>query len=107
MSVLPQELLLIVGVVGVGVLHTLVPDHWVPITLIARQHGWSTLETARAAFVAGIGHTISTLIIGLVVWFTGAELGALYGHVVDTLARLALVAFGLWIAVSAWREMNG
>src|SRR5665213_273882 len=107
MSVLPQELLLIVGVVAVGVLHTLVPDHWVPITLIARQRGWSTLETARAAFVAGSGHAISTLIIGLVVWFAGAEMGALYGRIVDTVASLALVAFGLWIAFSAWREMNG
>src|SRR5665213_1615542 len=107
MSILPQELLLIAGVAAVGVLHTLVPDHWVPITLIARQHGWSTLETARAAFVAGIGHTISTLVLGLVVWFAGAEMGALYGRIVDTVASLALVAFGLWIAVSAWREMNG
>jgi len=96
-----------VGVVAVGVLHTLVPDHWVPITLIARQRGWSTLETARAAFVAGSGHAISTLIIGLVVWFAGAEMGALYGRIVDTVASLALVAFGLWIAFSAWREMNG
>lgn len=31
---------LLVGVVlVVGILHTIVPDHWVPITLIARQRG--------------------------------------------------------------------
>ena len=29
------ELLLIGAVAAVGVLHTIVPDHWVPITLIA------------------------------------------------------------------------
>ena len=30
-------LLLVGAVATVGVLHTIVPDHWVPITLIARQ----------------------------------------------------------------------
>ena len=43
------ELLLVAAVATVGVLHTIVPDHWVPITLIARQRGWSKSETARAA----------------------------------------------------------
>jgi hypothetical protein len=48
------ELLLVAAVAAVGVLHTMVPDHWVPITLIARQRGWSRAETARASFQAGI-----------------------------------------------------
>jgi hypothetical protein len=39
------EFLLIVSVGVVGVLHTIVPGHWVPITLIARQRGWSKSET--------------------------------------------------------------
>ena len=49
------ELLLVATVAVVGVLHTIVPDHWVPITLIARQRGWSRAETGRVAFKAGIG----------------------------------------------------
>ncbi len=67
MNLVP-EALLVGAVVGVGVLHTVVPDHWVPITLIARQNGWSRRETAEAAFKAGTGHVVSTLLIGLVVW---------------------------------------
>ena len=59
------ELLLVGAVATVGVLHTMVPDHWVPITLIARQRGWSKSETARAALQAGIGHVLSTLLIAL------------------------------------------
>ena len=47
-----SEILLVGVVAAVGVLHTIVPDHWVPITLIARQRGWSTAETARAALQA-------------------------------------------------------
>jgi hypothetical protein len=47
--------LLAVSVAVVGVLHTIVPDHWASITLIARQRGWSKGETARAALQAEDG----------------------------------------------------
>jgi hypothetical protein len=84
-----------------------VPDHWVPITLLARQRGWSKAETARAALQAGTGHVVTTLLIGLVVWFAGVETATRFGSVVDTLSSLALFLFGGWIAFAAWRELRG
>src|SRR4029077_16496485 len=99
------ELLLVAAVATVGVLHTMVPDHWVPITLIARQRGWSKAETARAAVVAGTGHVLSTLLIAGVVWLAGVAAAERFGHYVDTASSLALIAFGGWIAISAWREL--
>ena len=101
------ELLLVAAVAGVGVLHTIVPDHWVPITLIARQRGWSKAETARAALVAGTGHVLSTLLIAAIVWLAGVVAAERFGHYVDTASSLALIAFGGWIAISAWRELRG
>src|SRR5665213_2342626 len=101
-----QELLLIAAVIGVGILHTLVPDHWAPIALLARQRGWSKAETARAALQAGFGHVVTTLLFGLAVWFVGATVAQRFGQVVDIAASVALVAFGGWIAVGAWRELR-
>jgi hypothetical protein len=86
------ELLLVGAVATVGVLHTMVPDHWVPITLIARQRGRSKSETARAALQAGIGHVLSTLLIALVVWLAGAAFAQRFGHIVDTVSSLARIA---------------
>ncbi len=100
------EWLLVGAVAGVGVLHTVVPDHWVPITLIARQRGWSKVETARAALVAGTGHVLSTLAIAVVVWIAGVVAAKAFGHLVDTLTSLALIAFGGWIAISALLDMR-
>jgi ABC-type nickel/cobalt efflux system permease component RcnA len=97
-----SALLLIAAVAAVGVLHTIVPDHWVPITLIARQRGWSRAETAGAALQAGTGHVLSTLVIALVVWLAGVAAAEQYGHIVDIAASLALIAFGGWFAVTAW-----
>jgi nickel/cobalt transporter (NicO) family protein len=102
-----SALLLIGAVAAVGVLHTIVPDHWVPITLIARQRGWTQAETARTALKAGIGHALSTLVIAAVVWLAGVAVAQRFGHWVDTIASLALVGFGLWIAIFSWRDLHG
>ena len=64
---LGAQVLLVLGVVGVGVLHTAVPDHWLPIALLARQRGWTRAETARAALQAGGGHVVTTLLLGVLV----------------------------------------
>jgi ABC-type nickel/cobalt efflux system permease component RcnA len=100
------QLLLIGAVAAVGVLHTIVPDHWVPITLIARQRGWTKAETISAAIKAGTGHVLSTLLIALVVWFAGAVVANHFGHLVDLASSVALIAFGCWIAISSWLEMG-
>ena len=101
------QLLLVGAVAAVGVLHTIVPDHWAPITLIARQQGWSKAETARASVKAGTGHVLSTLAIALVVWIAGVAFAQRFGRYVDTGASLALIGFGGWIAISALLEMRG
>lgn len=86
-----------------SLLHTMVPDHWVPITLIARQQGWTRAETARAALKAGTGHVLSTLLIALVVWGAGVAFAQRFGHYVDTASSLALIGFGGWITTAAVR----
>ena len=106
MSYAPQ-LLLIAAVAAVGVLHTIVPDHWVPIALIARQRCWSRGETARASLQAGFGHVMSTLLIAAVVWLAGVAFATRFGHLVDTATSLALIGFGGWIAISALKDMQG
>jgi len=100
------QLLLVGAVAAVGVLHTIVPDHWVPIALIARQRGWSRSETARASFQAGVGHVMSTLLIGVVVWIAGVAFATRFGNIVDTATSVALIGFGSWIALGALREMH-
>ena len=99
-------LLLVGAVAAVGVLHTIVPDHWVPITLIARQRGWSRAQTTRVALKAGMGHVLSTLAIALVIWIGGVAVATRFGHWVDTIASAALVGFGAWIAIGAWRDLR-
>jgi nickel/cobalt transporter (NicO) family protein len=104
--ILGPEFLLVGAVAAVGVLHTIVPDHWLPIALIARERGWSKAETARAALQAGAGHVLSTLAIALVVWVAGVAVAQRFGQLVDAASGIALIGFGGWVAFSAWRELH-
>jgi hypothetical protein len=98
--------LLIGAVAAVGVLHTLVPDHWAPIAVLARQQGWTRAQTARAAAGAGLGHSLSTLLIAVLVWIAGAVFAARFGQAVSLVSSLALIGFGGWIAAGALRELR-
>jgi hypothetical protein len=77
-----------------------------PITLIARQRGWSKGQTGRAALLAGTGHVLSTLFIAVIVWVAGIAAAKTFGNWISTLTSIALVGFGAWIAISAYLEMR-
>ncbi|HLW38122.1 MAG TPA: hypothetical protein VKR99_06805 [Candidatus Eremiobacteraceae bacterium] len=98
--------LLVLTAGGVGVLHTIVPDHWAPIAVIARSRRWSPAHTARTAAIAGFGHTVSTLIIGAIAWGAGALAAQRFGHAVDIAAGAGLVGFGLWTVGAGLRELR-
>lgn len=98
---------LVLTVAAVGILHTIVPDHWGPIVAVARQRGWSATQTARAATTAGIGHVTTTLLLGAIVWYAGSLAAAQYAREVTLISAIALIAFGVWIAYGGWREAVG
>ena len=103
---LSPQFLLVLAVGAVGILHTMVPDHWAPIALLARRRKWSQLQVGRAALLAGLGHTLSTLAIAVVVWAGGIYVAQRFGHLLGILSSVALVLFGLWIAIAGWRELR-
>ena len=103
---LTSPALLLATVAVVGVLHTMVPDHWAPIAVFARSRGWSRVKTARAAALAGFGHVSSTLLLGILAWWIGTVAAAHYGTIVSRISTLALIGFGGWIAVASLVEMR-
>ena len=101
-----MNLALIAAVAAVGVLHTIVPDHWAPIALLARRSGWTRAQAVRTAVRAGVGHVASTLAIAIVVWILGVVAAKTIGHALALLSSVALVAFGGYVAFGAMRELR-
>lgn len=50
-----------------GFLHTVFgPDHYVPFIVMAKARNWGPMKTAVLTFLCGIGHIMSSVVIGLV-----------------------------------------
>lgn len=95
--------LLIVASAGVAVVHSIMPDHWVPLAIVARSNRWSLWRTAKVSLLAAVGHTVISVLLGLLVAAVGLAFRnaviAQEGHVVGAMlliTGLGFLAFALW-----------
>jgi hypothetical protein len=93
---------LIASGVSLAFFHALAPDHWLPFVALARGSRWSMGRLGVVATLAGIGHVVSSLLLGLVGLWAGwvvhrAEgIEAWRGSVVVWLLIGFGVAYALW-----------
>ena len=88
---------LYVTAASIGFFHTIFgPDHYLPFIVMSRARKWSLPKTALITFVCGIGHIISSVILGLVGVILGIGVMKLetFEAVRGNLAGWALIAFG-------------
>jgi len=94
-----QELsILLIAAVSIGFFHTLFgPDHYLPFIVMAQSGKWSLRKTTLITFLCGIGHVMSSVVIGLVGIVLGIGVSKLkiIEGVRGNLAAWALIAFGL------------
>lgn len=89
--------LLLVAAGAVGFLHSILPDHWVPLALVARTRRWSILRTARVSLLASIGHVLTSIILAGIIALIGLqfrnELESEQSHIVGSILVLTGVGF--------------
>eukprot|EP00976_Prorocentrum_cordatum_P036569 744102-Prorocentrum_minimum.AAC.1 len=52
------------GMSTVSVLHSLLPTHWLPFSVVGRAHGWTLGKTLLITAAGGTCHVISTTLLG-------------------------------------------
>ncbi len=91
------------GSLVLSLIHALIPNHWIPLIAIGKTEQWSQRETLTATAVTGFAHTLSTVIIGIIVGFLGYALSDKYTMISQTIAPLILVGLGvIYIAIDLW-----
>ncbi|MEI8271202.1 MAG: hypothetical protein WCG08_01110 [Paludibacter sp.] len=84
-----------IGSLLLGLIHPLVPNHWIPLIAISKTEKWTTRESVFATLITGFSHTISTIIIGIIVGFVGIKLTESYSYITRIAAPVVLFAIGL------------
>ena len=92
--------LLIVAAASVAVLHSILPDHWVPLAVVARTQRWSLLRVARVSTLASAGHVLTSVVLGGVIALVGLqfqrEIDVQQGHIVGGVLVLTGLGFLVW-----------
>lgn len=95
---------------GLGLVHTVIgPDHYLPFIVIGRARRWRLRKTLFVAFLAGLGHILSSVVLGFVGLALGVAVTRLEGveSARGGLAAWLLIGFGfayfLWGMRRAWR----
>ena len=83
------------GSLILGLIHPLFPNHWLPLIAISKTEKWSNRETVFATLITGFSHTLSTIIIGIIVGFVGIKLSENYSYITKVAAPLVLVFIGI------------
>ncbi|MHC4320810.1 MAG: sulfite exporter TauE/SafE family protein [Planctomycetota bacterium] len=83
---------------SIGLFHTLLgPDHYLPFTVMAQARKWSLIRTICITAVCGIGHVLSSVVLGIIGIALGISLNKL-GAIESFRGGLAawlLIVFGL------------
>jgi cytochrome c biogenesis protein CcdA len=61
-------------VIAISILHAILPNHWLPVVAISKQVGWSVRQTAGITMLAALAHSLSTVIIGILIGLGGRGL---------------------------------
>ena len=92
--------LLMVGSAAVAVVHSVLPDHWVPLAVVARTQHWSLARVGRISALAAGGHVVASLVLAGVVALIGLRfqqrIDTQQGHIVGAVLVLTGIAFFLW-----------
>ena len=92
----------------IGFLHTLFgPDHYLPFIVMNRARKWSAAKTAWITFACGLGHVLSSVVLGLVGIAFGMAVMKLEAFEAfrGNLAAWALIGFGF--AYMGWGIHRG
>jgi len=91
-----------------AVVHTLIPDHWLPFVLVSRAERWSIRHTVLLTVISATLHVTLSIALGLTLVMAGrgAERAVLgLGERLESLTGWMLVVFGL--AYMAWFLVRG
>jgi nickel/cobalt exporter len=100
--------LLSVTAISIGFIHTLLgPDHYLPFIVLSQAKKWSLKKTMFITFLCGLGHVLSSVVLGLV----GIAVGLSVTKLVDAesfrgnIAAWLFIAFGLVYMIISIRSL--
>lgn len=107
-----REIIVLAGTAAtLGLVHTVIgPDHYLPFIVMSRARRWSLAKTLAISFACGLGHVLSSVILGFLGLGLGIAVSRLEGieSTRGAVAAWLLIGFGgayfIWGMRRAWKN---
>ncbi len=86
---------IIIGAFLLSIVHASIPNHWIPLIALSKAEKWNEKSTLGITAIAGFAHTLSTIVIGIIVGFFGYKLSGSYSFIVGVIAPSILILLGI------------
>lgn len=83
------------GSLLLSLIHASVPNHWIPLIAIGKSEEWTVKETLSGTIITGFAHTLSTILIGIIVGLVGIKISNSYSLIVGYIAPSILITIGI------------
>ncbi len=97
-----DSLELFISVLAISILHAILPNHWLPVVAMSRTLGWDGRKTAGITMLAALAHSLSTVIIGILLALGGMTLDGILPYF-KYIAAGILVSLGI---LFVWRHQH-
>ena len=90
---------LLAAAAGVAFGHAILPDHWVPLSVLGRTRRYPLAKVARLSSLAGVAHVIVSMVLGAVIVAVGLQFRSTVENAQDTVIGIVLIVTGIGFAV--------
>lgn len=99
--------ILMISAAIAAILHTLVPDHEIPLAMIGRAQNWTVKRMAGVTLIAGVIHISVSMGVGAVALLASIALAQYVAESAQYISGFLLIAFGLVYAFMSWKRKHG
>jgi len=94
----------IIGGLLLSITHALIPNHWFPVATVSIAEKWTRAEAMKITALIAFLHTLSTIVIGILIGFIGFKLGNAVEIVASIYAPTILIGLGLIFVIMNFRK---
>jgi nickel/cobalt exporter len=92
---------IIIGAFLLSLVHASIPNHWIPLVVLSKSERWKDRFTLGVTAIAAFAHTLSTIVIGIIIGFLGYRLTDSYSFIIEKIAPGILILLGIiYLALS-------
>ncbi len=88
---------------GIGALHMLAPDHWVPLALYCHAKGITTRRSAAIAAAGGLAHVAGSLLAMLLAIGAGLAIAGSFSSLSNYIIGISFIVIAGWMAFRGLR----